>query len=645
MAWMRWAFLGLAAATAVVSGCPARVFPPDSRPAQTDQAGDVVLRGYVDFGPARSTQASPAEVANGATVSLIDSVTGFTAATTRTDASGNFILVFGGGFVPGAGPYWMEAIKGLSDGGTAPNRAGADAARLRTIVSNQSGWKSLTTGAIGISRTTTALAALANLKGSSGATMLDLLGSLKTGQADATLQPPTPDTFTPGTSGLSNQDFHTVFGLVDDILARDLDPIAYVATASTGFAAALPSTWNTTAFRLGRKNNAAVTESGAVQLSYTVPPAPVPRGVNEEAYFPAEGVANDAAGVVAADGQYLYVKCWASYANNTSNAQAFKRIGTGFGGTVRGKNYGVVGRPMPQALTALYWGGYLWQSGGGNREIHRVSTTTGVVDSINPVADSLLTRHDSSTTGGNWIMPTTDGIYAYSMGYDDNGSGYDQYKLRVHDPAQNWAMIREITFDKSMIPGSYYTDGLWVDGIYFYPIEWTGGSGARVRRYRLSDGQMEGEWTFTQSHTGPYNASANDPIAGQWDWVNNKFYIGNLTNEYVHQIKGGTFAASGNYDSQGFDTGKAARYRGIYWDAEVPPEATVSLQVRTAATRDALETTAWTGPTGVSDAYTASGQALSAAMSGQPWVQFRILFKTADTSKTPRVRSVRVTYQ
>lgn len=623
----------------LVAGCPGPVGPVE---------GAYALRGRVEFRPAsaRAVQATLAEVADAATVSLIDASSGVTVATTRTTSAGAFVLSFGAGFRPVTGaPYYLEAVKGLKDLGAASNQAGAGAARVRTLLVWQDGWTSITNavpdGGLVVNRSTTALSAIASLRALQAASASALVGTLTLGATESTPLPATPDSFAVSDRhGVSSQEFHTVWGLVDDALLKDLDPLGSLSYSAGAYGNAGNQSWMVADFRQGSKSNVAVAEAGYAQLSYAVPPAPVPKSSNEEAYFAAGGVAPNAAGIVACDGTYLYAKCWNSYDNEDANAHVFKRVGTGFNGTTRGQGYGTVGGATAQALTAAYWGGSVFNAGGAlaNNQLERLDLSSGTLSTVTLEAPQF-TRHTWSTSGGGSYILTTDGTYFYSTSYDDDASGYDYQKVRVLDPANNFALVREIFFDRAT--ASYYTDGSWCDGIYYYPIEWTGATSARLRRYRLSDGQLEAQWTFDQSpHPG------NDPIQGQYDWVNNKFWIGNLTTEHVRMIRGGTFQASGTYVSPAYDTGKASRFRALTWGGDVPAGTSVSFQIRSADTREALESVAWYGPTGTSDSYTSSGQAVNTINSRRRWVQVRATLSTTDTAmKTPRLKWYKLLYQ
>jgi hypothetical protein len=642
--------LWLLVAVATAGGC----LPPRGTTVPVEsEAGDgriPPLAGQVDFGPTgrtigesgRQTQASMLEVADGATVALIDIATNDTVGTTRTDPGGRFLLDLGGNFIPSGVAHYLEAVKGLRDGGGA-NRVGTDAARVRTIVQFKGGgWLHIGAGQLTINRSTTAISAIASLQGLPAASASALLGLLAIGTADNTLKPSTPDTLAISPlHGIANQDYHTVFGMVDQLLAQDLDPLANLTYGGGTFTNLGNQQWEVADFREGARAGLAVGEAGYLQLDYAVPPAPVPKGLNEEDYFVAQGVSPDAVGNVATDGQYLYVKCWSGYDANSSNAHKFKKIGTGFGGTTRGQSYGIVGNTTIGSITSAGLPGLLFNTGGSNNQLERIRLPGGTQD-VATLLDPQFTRHDQSLNGGGAYLLTSDGTLAYSTSYDDNGSGYDYWTLRILDPANNFALVRQLTLNKGA-PG-FYTDGTWSDGIYFFPIEWTGGS-ARLRRYRLADGVMEAEWNFNQSYT------ANDPISGQYDWVNNKYWIGNLTignqgGPKIHMIKGGTFRASGTWTSAALDSGKASRFRYITFGGDSPAGTTITFQTRSGDSRSQLEAMAWQGPTGTGDSYTTSGKPIAAGMSGKRFFQVRATLTTTDTvNSTPRLRRVKVLYE
>lgn len=173
----------------------------------------------------RSAQASLGDVANGATVSLIDTVTGKTIATAVSSPDGTFNVRFAHDFVPLAGKlYYLDAAKGLPVGGN-PNRAGAGVARLRTLVRFAGEWSSVSGTGIVIGSATTAVCAIAGLKDLDEAAQLALLGKISGTTFDST-----------GT-GIDPDEYTRVLGLVRQALADDMDPLEAVAYDPTGSSA------------------------------------------------------------------------------------------------------------------------------------------------------------------------------------------------------------------------------------------------------------------------------------------------------------------------------------------------------------------------------------------------------------------------
>ncbi|HEY9854911.1 MAG TPA: IPT/TIG domain-containing protein [Stenomitos sp.] len=192
------------------------------------------------------TQATIGEVGNGATVSLIDVAANQTLGTSLTTAAGAFRMSFGTSFKPAANTtYYLEAVKGLSS-----NRAGRDAARLRTLISyTAGGWVSLTSGVangpINVTLGTTAVSVIVSHRTGTphAVNALGLIGTVAAGVADPSLSPVTTDTFN-GTAdypNLTNSEFHGVFGMAQAALDQDQDPMAAVSYDSIADTFGLPN--------------------------------------------------------------------------------------------------------------------------------------------------------------------------------------------------------------------------------------------------------------------------------------------------------------------------------------------------------------------------------------------------------------------
>jgi hypothetical protein len=215
-----------ACAAALAVGCQAPFSGSDvgSHPGSANGTAARPMAGVVDFGASRAVAVKISDFAAAATVSLIDPETGNTEATTLTDSEGQFVLTFRGAFQPGIGPYYLEAVKGLGPEGTA-NRAGWPLMRVRTIASLDAAWKSLNKGnLVTLNRSSTALSAIADLKGLDKARILALLESLEVNRASAAGELSSKDTFT-ATSEVSSVEYLQVNDLVNQALDQDVDPI------------------------------------------------------------------------------------------------------------------------------------------------------------------------------------------------------------------------------------------------------------------------------------------------------------------------------------------------------------------------------------------------------------------------------------
>lgn len=82
----------------------------------------------------------------------------------------------------------------------------------------------------------------------------------------------------------------------------------------------------------------------------------------------------------------------------------------------------------------------------------------------------------------------------------------------------------------------------------------------------------------------------------------------------------------------------------IDWTVREPHGASVRFQVRTAATRQALESAAWNGPAGSASSYEKSGAALEVEPS-HAWIQYRAVLSSPDGSTSPVLERVRLTFQ
>ncbi|MNX73500.1 hypothetical protein D3C86_1049010 [compost metagenome] len=197
------------------------------------------LVGTIEGASERRTQATLGDIANGATISIIEPASGNTVATTLTAPDGSFRFNFKNEFKPGGKPYFLEAMKGLR-----ANSAGAPLIRLRTLITYKSGrWLSLSGAVHTLSRSSTALAALSNLKALTDDQNASLMGCLTAPATDSPgIELPAAFVVPAGLSGLLDAPtYEKAWTVVDRAIAQDMDPIAglYIRTASAS--AALPN--------------------------------------------------------------------------------------------------------------------------------------------------------------------------------------------------------------------------------------------------------------------------------------------------------------------------------------------------------------------------------------------------------------------
>lgn len=80
----------------------------------------------------------------------------------------------------------------------------------------------------------------------------------------------------------------------------------------------------------------------------------------------------------------------------------------------------------------------------------------------------------------------------------------------------------------------------------------------------------------------------------------------------------------------------------LEWKADTAFGTGVEFQIRTAAARESLNESRWTGPDGEASAWTHSGAKLPKLSSAQNWVQYRAILTTPDGGNTPRLHEVDV---
>lgn len=273
-------------------------------------------------------------------------------------------------------------------------------------------------------------------------------------------------------------------------------------------------------------------------------------------------------GIVVTDGTWLYAKRW--YNDDSTiypGTDYFTRIGTGLNDTFRSGNFGAVGDSTTAGISATYHSdGYIYNESGKAYELERLSLQTGTLDTVS-VPDGLLEWKFGRVEDGHSLI-TSDGTYVYNVSMSTPKGARNAWNVRVFDPAQSWDLVREFTSPPTENGFTFeWTDGILADGRYLYFIEWQGQQ--RIRMVDAQDGTFVDEWQSDQDVTRI--------ITGQYDWVNNKVWLGDLLSSAVFRYTGAERIGEGSFVSQ--PIGPVARWNALQFagnnvrvDVEIPAE-------------------------------------------------------------------------
>ncbi len=280
-----------------------------------------------------------------------------------------------------------------------------------------------------------------------------------------------------------------------------------------------------TAFAQGERQDVALLDDGTVRRVQEPPPI---RFNAAESSFGADGVTGTS--TLCTDGTYLYVKRFYSSQNLYPGTDVFVRIGTGLNGTVAGQNYGVLAEVPIRGISATYHSdGFVYAEHQQSRSVIRISTATGNVDTV-AVPDGLLDLARGLTFNAHALI-TSDGTYIYNVSSGVNGIRRAGWAVRVFDPADGWRLVREFRVDPTSTGFGYlFTDGVIADGRFLYLIEFGTGLTHRVRVVDAQTGAFVEEFESDQATT--------DILGGQYDWVNNRIWLGQLSGPNIYQYPG-----------------------------------------------------------------------------------------------------------
>ena len=242
------------------------------------------------------------------------------------------------------------------------------------------------------------------------------------------------------------------------------------------------------------------------------------------------------------------------------------RIGTGLNGSVRARNYGVFGDSTTAGISATCHGdGYIYSESSRAFELERISLATGRLDTV-AVPDGLLEWRSGEVEDGHSLI-TSDGEFVYNVAMSAESGMRTAWGVRVFDPADGWRLLREFTSPPTETGFTFeWTDGILADGERLYFIEF--GGERRVRMVDAFDGGLIDEWMSDQDTTRV--------ITGQYDWVNNKAWLGDLRGSAVFRYSGTGIPATGAARSG--PIGPAERWHSM----EVAASGAVAIDVQAA---------------------------------------------------------------
>ncbi len=287
----------------------------------------------------------------------------------------------------------------------------------------------------------------------------------------------------------------------------------------------------------GTGEDVVLSDDGTVGRTMSPPPI---RFNDAEASFLSEGVAG--AAVLCTDGTYLYVKRFYTPTNFYPGSDLFARIGTGFNGTVAGQNYGIVTETPIQSISATFHSdGFIYSEHHTARSVLRISPVTGRIDTVE-VPDRLLDLGRGLPFDDHALI-TSDGEFIYNVSAGVNGIRRSGWTIRVFDPANAWRIVRQFTVQPTETGFGYLvTDGAIADGRFIYLIEYGTGLTHRVRVVDAHTGAFVEEFESDQAQT--------DILGGQFDWVNNMVWLGQLKGGMVYRYPGQRLPEFGTLTSE-----------------------------------------------------------------------------------------------
>jgi hypothetical protein len=86
-------------------------------------------------------------------------------------------------------------------------------------------------------------------------------------------------------------------------------------------------------------------------------------------------------------------------------------------------------------------------------------------------------------------------------------------------------------------------------------------------------------------------------------------------------------------------------YHRVWWNS-TGPIGSIIVQLRTAPTKDGLNSSEWYGPTGRYDYYIIPGTDINPVHkdANARWIQYRLIINTSNSAETPQLKDITITY-
>ncbi|MBD3359100.1 MAG: hypothetical protein GF365_00105 [Candidatus Buchananbacteria bacterium] len=247
-------------------------------------------------------------------------------------------------------------------------------------------------------------------------------------------------------------------------------------------------------------------------------------------------------GVLATDGTYLYARNWAgesySYGGNISGVNGSNiiyKIGTGYNGTDLGKIYkeyvwrdkeGV--NPLV-ALSMTYHSDNNFYIGHNIIQDSQYFIPRIIFDDENDefylenieIADYLFNSGNADTeTNHKGALISSNGRFIFNVAIYGSTSNPDGYRVKIFDPQNNWRKVKEFEVSNSeQIKALPLSNGMVVAGDIIYVM-------SRFNDIVAINWQNE-DWVESwETHN-----NSTFEINGQYDWLNNVFWVGELAHE------------------------------------------------------------------------------------------------------------------